>query len=287
MTSVTFDPRLTPARPDLAAAFLRGKVEAARFVEGLRRRVAEPVAPLRRAPAHDAMLETQALYGEEVAVFEENEGWAWVQLQRDSYVGYMPAAALAAEAAPTHRVVVLSTFVYPKPNIKAPPLMALPLDARIEIKAGEGEFCALAGGGFIYARHVAPLGAFEPDFVAVAERFLEAPYLWGGRTAQGLDCSALAQNALAAAGRSAPRDTDMLEAALGSPVAFDQSLAGLKRGDLVFWKGHIGVMRDAAMLLHASGWHMQVVVEPLAGARDRIAAKGGGPITSIRRLSAE
>jgi cell wall-associated NlpC family hydrolase len=284
MINPLLDSRLTPARPDLAAASLRGKVEAARFVEGAPRRVVDPVAPLRRAPAHDALLETQALYGEDVLVFEEHEGWAWAQLKRDSYVGYMPANALGPEASPTHRIAVLSTFVYPKPSIKAPPLMALPLDARIEIVKSEGDFCTLAGGGFVYARHVAPLGAFETDFVAVAERFLEAPYLWGGRTAQGLDCSALVQNALAAAGRAAPRDTDMLEAALGAAVAVDDSLAGLQRGDLVFWKGHIGVMRDKATLLHASGWHMNVVSEPLAGARDRIAAQGGGPITSVRRF---
>jgi cell wall-associated NlpC family hydrolase len=263
---------------------LRGKVEAARFVEGWRRRVVESVAPLRRAPSHDAPLETQALYGEEILVFEEHEGWAWAQLTRDSYVGYMPGNALGAEAKPTHRIAVLSTFVYPKPSIKAPPLMALPLDARIEVARSEGDFCVLAGGGFVYARHVAPLDVLEKDFVAVAERFLEAPYLWGGRTSQGLDCSGLIQNGLAATGRAAPRDTDMLEAALGSPIAFDDSLAGLRRGDLVFWKGHIGVMRDEAMLLHASGWHMKVVAEPLAGARDRIAALNGGPITSIRRI---
>ncbi len=277
------DPRLTPARPDLAAASLRGKVAAARFVEGRRRRVVEPIASLRRAPAHDAPLETQALHGEDVLVFEENEGWAWAQLQRDSYVGYAPANALGAETAPTHRVAVLSTFVYPKPNIKAPPLMALPLGARVEVKASEGDFHA-AEGGFIYARHLAPLDQFEPDFVAVAERFLEAPYLWGGRTAQGVDCSGLVQNALAAAGRAAPRDTDMQEAGLGSAVGFDEGLRGLERGDLVFWKGHVGVMRDETTLLHASGWHMRVVSEPLAAARDRIVGQGGGPITSIRRL---
>ncbi len=281
--SFSLDPRLTPARPDLAAASLRGKVEAARFVEGWRRRLVEPIAPLRRAPAHDAPLETQALYGEDALVFEENEGWAWAQLQRDSYVGYLPANALGAQAAPTHRVAVLSTFVYPKPNIKAPPLAALPLGARVRVTASEGDFHA-AEGGFVYARHLAPLDHSEPDFVAVAERFLEAPYLWGGRTAQGIDCSGLVQNALAAAGCAAPRDTDMQEAALGAAVGFDESLAGLKRGDLVFWKGHVGVMRDEATLLHASGWHMTVVSEPLAGARDRIAAQGGGPITSIRRL---
>ncbi len=280
----SIDPRQTPAPPDIPAATLRGKVEAARFVDGWRRRVVDPVAPLRRGPTHDAMLETQALYGEEVLVFEENEGWAWAQLLRDSYVGYMPANALGPETTPTHRVAVLSTFVYPKPGIKAPPLTALPLDARIEIVKSEGDFCTLAGGSFVYARHVAPLGAFEKDFVAVAERFLEAPYLWGGRTSQGLDCSALVQNALAAAGCAAPRDTDMLEAALGSAVAFDDRLAGLQRGDLVFWKGHIGVMRDDATLLHASGWHMKVVAEPVSAVRDRFLMVGAGPITSIRRL---
>ena len=284
MCDAAFDARVTPARPDLAAEWLRGNIEAARYVEGWRRRVIEPIAPLRRAPTHDAMLETQALYGEEVLVFDEHEGWAWVQLERDSYVGYLPANALGAEAAPTHRVCVLGTFVYPKPSIKAPPSMALPLDARLQIARSEGDFCVLAEGGFVYARHVAPLGAFETDFVAVAERFLEAPYLWGGRTAQGLDCSALIQNALAATSRAAPRDSDMLEAALGSALAFDERLAGLRRGDLVFWRGHIGVMRDETTLLHASGWHMKVIAEPVAAVRDRFAANGAGPITSIRRL---
>jgi cell wall-associated NlpC family hydrolase len=283
-TLASLDRRLTPARPDLAAVSLRGKVEAARFVEGWRRRVVEPVAPLRRTPAHDAMLETEALYGEDVLVFEESEGWAWAQLLRDSYVGYMPTSALGTEAAPTHKIAILRSFVYPKPSIKAPPLTALPFGARVQINGQEGEFAALAEGGFLYAQHLAPLDRFEADFVAVAERFLEAPYLWGGRTAQGLDCSALIQTALAAAGRVAPRDSDMLEAELGAPIAFDEALANLRRGDLVFWKGHIGVMRDAQTLLHASGWQMRVVAEPLAGVRGRFAEKGAGPITSIRRI---
>jgi cell wall-associated NlpC family hydrolase len=284
MSAAVLDRRLTPARPDLAAATLRGKVEAARFVEGLARSVIEPIAPLRRAPMHDAPLETEALYGEAVVVYEEHEGWAWAQLERDSYVGFMPANALGPEAAPTHRLAVLRSFVYPRPNIKAPPLMALSLGARLRIVASEGDFSALADGGFLYAQHVAPLDQFEPDFVAVAERFLEVPYLWGGRSSQGLDCSALVQNALAAVGRAAPRDSDMLEAEIGAPIAFDHALAGLARGDLVFWKGHVGIMRDGEVLLHASGWQMKVVAEPLARVRDRFAAKGAGPITSIRRL---
>jgi cell wall-associated NlpC family hydrolase len=283
MNAPLSDRRLTPARPDLAADWLRGKVEAARFVAGWRRRIVEPVAPLRRAPAHDAPLETEALYGESVIVYEEHEGWAWGQLQRDLYVGFMPANALGPEAQPTHRLSALRSFVYPKPDIKAPPLMALSLDARVQVVANQGLFCA-AEAGFLYTQHLAPLDRYEPDFVAVAERFLEVPYLWGGRSSQGIDCSALVQNALAAAGRAAPRDTDMQEAALGAPVGFDAALAGLQRGDLVFWKGHVGVMRDEAIMIHASGWQMKVVAEPLAGARARIAAKGGGPITSIRRL---
>jgi cell wall-associated NlpC family hydrolase len=284
MTASAFDRRLTPARPDLAAASLQGKIEARRFVEGWRRRVIEATAPLRRAPNHDAPLETEALFGEAVMVFEEHEGWAWAQLQNDCYVGYMPANALGAEADPTHRLAATRSFLYPSPNIKAPPMTALSLGALVKIASSEGEFGALAEGGYLYQSHLARLDAFEPDFVAVAERFLEAPYLWGGRTSQGLDCSALVQCALAAAGRAAPRDSDLQEATLGSPVAFDEGFAGLRRGDLVFWKGHVGVMRDEAVIVHANGWHMKVVAEPLRIASHRIAAKDGAAISSIRRL---
>jgi cell wall-associated NlpC family hydrolase len=284
-TGLALDRRTTPFRPDLAPAALKGRVEAARFVEGWRRRVIDGVAPLRRAPAHDAPLETEALYGETVVVFEENEGWAWAQLDRDSYVGYLPSAALGPEKPPTHRLRALRSFVYPKPSIKTPPLMALSFGALATAEAAEGEFSLLDEGGFVYAAHLAPLDEQEADFVAVAERFLEAPYLWGGRTSQGLDCSALVQTALTASGRLAPRDSDMQEASLGRPIVVDAALSGLARGDLVFWKGHVGVMRDPETLLHASGWHMRVVSEPLAGARERILAKNGGPIASIKRLT--
>jgi Bacterial dipeptidyl-peptidase Sh3 domain/NlpC/P60 family len=279
-----FDRRLTPARPDLAAAALRGKVEAARFVEGTRRRVVEGAAPLRRAPSHDASLETEALYGESVIVFEENEGWAWAQLERDSYVGFMPGSALGLPLAPTHRLAALRSFAYPAPSIKLPPVLALSLGAQLAIKEIRGDFAVTAEGLHIYARHIAQGDWREADFVAVAERFLETPYLWGGRTSQGIDCSGLVQTALAETGFAAPRDSDLMESALGAPIAFDASLSDLRRGDLVFWKGHIGVMRDAETLLHANGWHMKVVSEPLRVARDRTNEKAYGPITSIRRL---
>jgi cell wall-associated NlpC family hydrolase len=281
----TFDRRLTPARPDLAAASLRGKVEAARFVEGSRRGIVEGTAPLRRAPDHGAALETEALFGESVTVYEEREGWAWAQLERDSYVGFIPVAALGPPAEPTHRLVVPRSFAYRGASIKLPPTLALSLGAHLRIVEQRGDFVVTGDGLHIFARHCAPIGVWEADFVAVAERFLETPYLWGGRTWNGIDCSGLVQTALAETGVAAPRDSDMMEAALGEPLAFEEALDGLRRGDLVFWKGHIGVMRDTETLLHANGWHMRVVSEPLRAARDRTRQNGGGEIASVRRFA--
>ena len=284
MSPPPFDPRVTPARPDLAAETLRGKVEAAHFVTGEAFRVVAPIAPLRRAPDVEAPLETEALYGEAVAVYEARGDWRWVQLARDGYVGYLPAGSLGSAKTPTHKIAALRTHAYPGPTIKRPPRFALSLGALVAVETFEGDFAVADDGVFLCARHLAPIDACEPDFVAVAERFVETPYLWGGRTSEGIDCSGLAQTALTAAGIAAPRDSDMQETALGRPLPLDEALGRLRRGDLVFWKGHVGVMRDAATLLHANGWAMKVTSEPLAEARARIAESGGGAITSIRRL---
>ena len=280
-----FDARLTPARPDLAAAHLRGKVEAARFVEGRRMQVRDAALAMRREPRPDAPLDTEALLGEIVTVYDEEEGFAWAQLERDGYVGHVAADGLGPVGpAPTHRVSALRTFVYPGPSIKVPPLLTLTTGARLAV-SGAREAFAVTPQGYVFADHLAPLDAPAPDFVAVAEMFLHAPYLWGGKTGIGLDCSALIQTALHAAGMDAPRDSDMIEAAVGERLAFDGSLSGLRRGDLVFWKGHCGIMRDAHVLLHANGHHMAVASEPLLGARDRILAKSHGPVTSVKRIA--
>ncbi len=281
---MSLDRRVTPARPDLAAEFLRGRVEAERYLAGRDRRIAIANAPLRRAPTDEAPLETEALFGERIVVYEEASGWAWAQLARDGYVGYLHAAALATPLEPTHRVAALRTHAYPGPSIKLPPRMALSLGALLRVEASEGDFAVTSEGLRVYARHLAPTAEFETDFVAIAERFLETPYLWGGRTSEGIDCSGLVQAALRAAGIEAPRDSDMMETTLGAPIPVDDDLRGLRRGDLVFWKGHVGVMRDAETLLHANGWHMKVVSEPLAVARERIAENAYGTIASIRRL---
>jgi cell wall-associated NlpC family hydrolase len=278
MTSL--DPRLTPARPDLAAASLRGRVVAARFAEGTPSQIVAASAPLRRRPEADAPLETEALRGEAATVYEDAGGWSWAQLTRDGYVGYLPTSALGDWVEPTHRVAAPRTHAYPGPSIKRPPLAAISLGALLTIERIEGDFAIDTGGWHYFARHLAPADGFEADFVEVAERFLHAPYLWGGRTSEGIDCSGLVQTALTAAGIAAPRDSDLLEAGLGALLPAG---ADLRRGDLIFWKGHVGVMRDARTLLHANGWHMRVVSEPLAEAISRIERSGGGTVTSIRR----
>jgi cell wall-associated NlpC family hydrolase len=278
-------PRLTPARPDLADEKLRGIVSAERYVTGIERIVAWPSAPLRRAPMPDAPLDTEALMGERTIVYDEHEGWSWVQLQGDRYVGYMPSEALDRPGArPTHRVTALRTFLYPGANLKLPHLAHLSLGATVIVSGTSGEYARLANNGFAWTGHLAELGRHEADFVAVAERLVGTPYLWGGKTSLGLDCSGLVQLSLDMAGLAAPRDTDMQEEALGARVELSGALSGLQRGDLVFWRGHVGIMLDADRLLHANGHHMLVAIEPLAVAEARIRTNTFGPITSVKRL---
>ncbi len=280
-----FDPRVTPARADLAAKHLEGKVPAARYVEGRVVEVVAPSAPLRREPRPDAALDTEALKGERVTIYDTNEdGWSWGQLAADRYVGWLPSAALAPPGpAPTHRVAALRTLVFPGPSIKLPPLEALPLGATIAIARERDRMAITPTGAHLPARHLVPIDSYESDFVAVAERFVGAPYLWGGKTVLGLDCSGLVQTALTACGMACPRDSDMQEAALGERVAAAGDFANLRRGDLVFWKGHVAIVHDRTSLLHANAFHMAVVIEPLAEAIARIRA-AGSEVTSVRRI---
>lgn len=281
---MNFDRRLTPARPDLAAEHLRGKVEAEAFLPGCEMRVVEETLPLFPNPTREGPIDTHALFGERVMVYEiDEEGWAWGQLTADGYVGYMPADGLREHiASPNRRVTTPRTLVYPGPSMKLPTWGALPLGALVTVASEKGDFAEVPGLGFVWREHLSGLDAHQADFVSVAERFIDAPYLWGGKTLCGLDCSGLIQISLGACGIEAPRDTDMMEKALGAPL--DLAAPDLRRGDLVFWKGHIGVMRDAETLLHANGHHMLVVSEPLAVARERIVGKTGADVTSIRRL---
>jgi cell wall-associated NlpC family hydrolase len=277
------DPRRHAYRAGLAAEALRGQVEAPRYVAGERRQVEAPALPLRRGPRFDATLDTEALFGETLTLFDESEGWAWVQLARDGYVGYMPSEGLAtAVNTPTHRVAALRTYVYPSPDFKTPPLTLLSLNALVPVAGEEGRFLSLKGGGFVIAEHMRKLEEYARDFVDVALAFRGTPYLWGGRTSLGVDCSGLVQLASEAAGLPCPRDADMQAKEVGAPLEW-QNPGALARGDLVFWDGHVGIMTSAQNLVHASAYHMVVVEEPLSKARTRIAASIGGEIIGARR----
>lgn len=274
------DPRRHAYRGDLASEALRGQVDAPRYIQGELRQVTAPVLPLRREPRFDSTLDTEALLGETVTVYDESEGWAWVQIARDSYVGYVPSEGLGSRIVPpTHRIAALRTYIFPQPDSKSPPLALLSLNALISASGMYGKFLALASGGFVYAPHVVPVGETAADFVAVAEAFLGTPYLWGGRTSVGLDCSGLVQLAAEAVGIVVPRDADMQAAEIGERVESTR----LRRGDLVFWEGHVGIMTSGKDFLHANAHHMAVELEPFDQAKDRIKA-AGYDMLCVRRL---
>ncbi|MBP2548376.1 cell wall-associated NlpC family hydrolase [Neorhizobium galegae] len=270
-TSVpALDRRLNAFRADLADETLRGKVEAAAFARGEPAFVAVPVADLRPAPDLSRGIDTQLLFGEPLRVFDRRDGFAWVQALEDGYVGYLPEAQLTSETVPTHRISVPRTFVYPQAELRMVPLQALSMGSRITV-IGEAEtrgtrYFLLASGGAVIARHcIEETAVLSSDYVTIAESFLETPYLWGGRSGFGIDCSGLVQLAMMMAGRKILRDSDM-QAGSGTPIARQD----LVRGDLVFWKGHVGIMEDEKTLLHANGHTMTVARENLDAAIDRI-----------------
>lgn len=270
-------------RADLAAKYLEGQVEAARFVEGEEFEVMDGIAPVRREPFSGAALDTQALKGERVTIYDRTgEGWAWGQLHGDGYVGWLPDLALYRHGpAVTHKVTALRTFAFPGPSIKLPPVDTLPMGARIAVVKFHESFAVTSEGHCIPKSHVAELDAMETDFVAVAERFVGTPYLWGGRSSLGIDCSGLVQAALTAAGTGCPRDSDMQESGLGRALSKEE-MQTLQRGDLIFWKGHVAIVRDADTIVHANAHHMATAIENTREAIARIKA-AGSEVSSIRR----
>ncbi len=280
------DPRITLVRQGLAAASLEGLVEAERFATTRTLQVTVPSIAIRTAPRSDAEQVDQLLFGESFEVLDDAFGWGFGQASRDGYVGYADVDAMSAEVLrPTHWVGTIRTYGFLEPAIRAPVIGMFSLNALVTVEAVvDDRFAKVARAGYMPVHHLSPIGEhLATDPAGVAERYLGAPYFWGGRDSLGLDCSGLIQQALYACGRACPRDSDMQQA-LGSPLDIGADLQGLRRDDLVFWKGHVGVMLDAERLLHANGYHMATAIEPLAAAVKRIEAAGSGMPTAFRRL---
>lgn len=273
------DRRVTPWNGRVAATRLRGHVEAELFTDGDPATVIRPIADLWRRPGGPR--DRQLLYGDAVTVFETRAGHAFVQAAKDGYVGYLDAEALAPPGtAPTHWVAVPGAHAYPEPNIKAPERHYLPFGARLCITQHQPKFFETDDGLFVPKPQIRPLEKRFSDRVTAAQMFFGTPYLWGGNSALGIDCSGLVQAALLAAGHACPGDSDQQES-LGAPIPAD---APMQRGDLLFWAGHVAMAVDGETLIHANAHHMAVAYEPAAQAIKRIEAQGDGPVIARRRL---
>ncbi len=278
--SLPDDPRITALQGDMASLALQGLIAAKTYKTPMSMQVSAAVVPIRAAPVGDAEQWDQIIFGEGFDLLAEVDGFGWGQARRDGYVGYVDLAALSAPVlAPTHRVSALRTYGFSEPSIKSAPIGLYSLNALVTVEGRDGRFVRTARAGWFVESQLSPIGQCETDPVSVAERFLGTPYQWGGRESLGLDCSGLVQQAFYACGLTCPRDSDMQMAEIG--MAIDGS--DLRRGDLVFWNGHVGMMQDGVTLLHANAHHMAVASEPLEQAIKRIEAAGSGSPTAFRR----
>ncbi len=274
------DPRITPWRDGIAARSLEGVLEAEVYLDPKAMGCVAAATGIHAAADAGSEQMDQLLFGERFEVLEEEGGWLFGQAARDGYVGFVRAEALqAAGAMPTHRVAAIRTYAFAEASIKSRAIGPYSINSLVAVEAVEGKLAKVAGAGWMTAAHLAAIGTSDgDDWAAVAERFLGAPYLWGGRESLGLDCSGLVQQALFACGRACPRDTDQQQA-LG--VEIDPAQFG--RGDLVFWKGHVAIGLGEGRIVHANGHHMAVAIEPLSEALTRIAAAGSEAV-AYRRL---
>ncbi|WP_372570947.1 C40 family peptidase [Ruegeria jejuensis] len=272
------DPRLTPMNARVAAAHLRDVPEGVRRVEGSARQINLPVVDLLRSP--EGKRDRQLLYGETLRVFEERDGWAFVQADKDGYVGYLPGTSLSVLQPATHWVSAPATHAYDAADMKSPDLATLSFGSLVTVTGSATGF-AETPLGFVPKVHLSEIDTCMTHPVAVAAGFLGTPYLWGGNSRCGIDCSGLVQAALLACGTTCPGDSDLQQADLGKTLPDGTPP---KRGDLLFWKGHVAWVADPQTILHANAAHMAVAYEPIQAAIERIQAQGDGPVTAHKRL---
>jgi cell wall-associated NlpC family hydrolase len=270
------DRRLTPANDRAALDTMRDTVASPRYVPGERATIASPLTDLCGTPG--GARDRQLLFGDTVTVIDRHDGWVFLQAAKDGYCGYVAAAAIGPARAPTHRIIAPASHLYPEPRVQAHEIACLSFGARVTV-TGQSERFAETPDGFVPMSHLAPVDSVMPDPVAVAELFLGTPYLWGGNSRAGLDCSGLVQAALLACGIPCPGDSDLQARSVGVDLASD---APLQRGDLVFWTGHVAMVADATRLIHAYGHIMSTGYERIDTAVARIAATGT-PILTRRR----
>lgn len=265
------DRRLTPATDRVALESWRDRLNRPDYTEGQPARVTAPVTDICRSPG--GARDRQAIFGADVTVIDRQDGFSFVQAALDGYCGWIATGALDPAMPPiTHRVTEPATQIYPEPNFKTREIATLSLGARLS-GVEDGKFLRLAGGGFVPIQHVGQ--GFE-DPVTVAELLLGTPYLWGGNSRNGIDCSGLAQMALTMAGIACPGDSDMQRDAF-------PEVEEIRRGDLLFWPGHVALAVSPGLMIHATAWKMAVIHEGITEAIVRIDAAGDGPFLGARR----
>ncbi len=274
------DRRMLAANGRVALAALKGQVAADRFVAGEMRQIAVPVAPI-WCDRDGQARQRELLYGAQFTVLEEDGVRAFGQSARDGYVGYVAVADLAAPTRATHVVSALATHLYSAPDLKSPNIMGLGFGSRLGLVGQVGRFMETVGGAFVPEQHVRALDSPAPDIVSVARKFLGVPYLWGGNSSWGIDCSGLVQAAMLACGHDCPGDADMQQVQVGDALSEG---APTQPGDLIFWSGHVAIVVDRETLIHANANDMAVAYEPMDSAIARIADQGEGPVTVRRRI---
>ncbi|WP_375676334.1 MULTISPECIES: NlpC/P60 family protein [unclassified Bartonella] len=283
---ISKDPRLHAFRDDLADQRLETEITAQRFVQGEKRRVNTAVAGLFKENSKKSERQTECLFGEELLIFEQGETMSWGQSLKDGYVGYIDTKVLCTSTIKqTHVVSVPRTFKYLHADLRGPIVSPLSMGSKVsvvdEIEVRDTMYSILENGTAIITSHLSPIGRVYEDYVTVAETFIRTPYLWGGVSGFGIDCSGLIQLSMMMTDQIVLRDTDMQQETIGSPLTDTDKL---QRGDLIFWKDHVAIMVDHANIIHANGFSMDVMIEPLEKAITRIAKKNQYPIAKRRPI---